>query len=123
MNRAVLGAIVTAFTLAAGPVHAGELRTSRLDRGNSSTGRGLLCYGTNVGKKPIALMTTQLVFDGSVPNECVDLPPGGTCLSAEETVAAAPCKVAFTGGAKNVRAAIAVYDTATGETLAVEPAR
>jgi len=123
MNGSLLGAVVAAFAIATGPADAGELHTSRLDRGNSSTGRGLRCYGTNVGKKPIALMTTQFVVDGSVPNECVDLPPGGTCRSAEDTVAAAPCKVTFSGGAKNVRAAIAVYDTATGETLAVEPAR
>jgi hypothetical protein len=123
MKRAVLLAIVAVFTLAAGSAGAGELRTSRLDRGSSSTGRGLRCYGTNVGKKPIALMTTQFVFDGSVPNECIDLAPGETCLSAEDTVAASSCKVTFSGGAKSVRASIAVYDTATGETLAVEPAR
>jgi hypothetical protein len=101
-----------------------ELTTTRIYRAD---GHGLRCSATNVGKKSLALVHMALIQgDASEidPLGCEDLAPSATCeVSSADVPGGAYCRITFKGRAKAIRAMISAYDLATGQIVAIEPAR
>lgn len=93
------------------PAVAGNLATAALFRGTNTV--GFACEAVNVGSKPIKTVTVRIVpFAGPpiAPSTCTDLAPGAICFvnTAEPAFHSGHCRVDFSGGKQNIRAAMSM---------------
>jgi hypothetical protein len=121
-RRASIGLIVLAA--AALPARAGELTTARVAR---LGGQGSSCMATNVGKTTFPTVRLALVLNDTTEvgaHECIGIDANRSCsTSSDDLAGGAFCRITVKGSAKKLRANLAVYEIATHEIVAIEPAR
>jgi len=101
---------------------AGTLATGLIPLGSAQT--HLECQATNVGAKPVKVISVSLVGVDGTPlagDHCANVAFGGICTVTTSTPAS--CQIEFTGSKQSIRGAAFVPDATFENIVLVEPAR